>query len=81
MRVNPTMASPGDLPKGKDKNPARYVRGGAVLSPKREGATPPPVFSHLKSKDTYIPGMGEVRVPVRPGADNHLQIKSVGFRT
>lgn len=77
MRVNPTMASPGDLPKGKDKNPARYVRGGAHVNPKLPGQVEAPKLN-LWTQPTWVPPKA---APVRPGADNHLKIKSVGFRT
>lgn len=60
-----------------DKNPARYVRGGAVLLPKRPGQALPH-GDNLFERGTYVPGDGERMQSGRPGADNHLQYKSRG---
>jgi hypothetical protein len=60
-----------------DKNPARYVRGGAVLMTKRPGQVMAP-SDNLFERGTYVPGDGERMQSGRPGADDHLKIKSRG---
>ena len=60
-----------------DKNPKRYVRGGAVLLPKLPGQALPP-GENLFERDTYKIGDGERMQSGRPGADDHLKIKSRG---
>ena len=60
-----------------DKNPARYVRGGAVLLPKLPGQALP-AGDNLFKRDTYVVGDGERMQSGRPGADDHLKIKSRG---
>ena len=60
-----------------DKNPKRYVRGGAVLLPKRPGQALPP-SDDLFRRAVYVVGDGERMQSGRPGADDHLQYKSKG---
>jgi len=60
-----------------DKNPKRYISGGAVLMPKRPGQALPP-GENLFERDTYKIGDGERMQSGRPGADDHLKIKSRG---
>ena len=60
-----------------DKNPAKYVRGGVVVNPKRPGQALPPT-NDLFKRGTYVPGDGERMQSGRPGADDHLKIKSKG---
>ena len=60
-----------------DKNPKRYVRGGAVLLPKRPGQALP-AGDNLFKRDTYVVGDGERMQSGRPGADDHLMIRSRG---
>jgi|VirMetMinimDraft_7_1064189.scaffolds.fasta_scaffold32649_4 hypothetical protein len=61
-----------------DKNPKRYVSGGAVLMPKLPGAALPNK-SNIWDRTTYRTGDGEIAQQMRPGADDHLQMKSRGF--
>jgi hypothetical protein len=79
---NPGMAYAQSLEK---VNP-RVIPGGALLLPKRPGQAAPPTFSHVKSKETYKPGMGEctgvgraVSHDIRAGANDFLKIASRGF--
>ena len=60
-----------------DKNPAKYVRGGAVINPKRPGQALPP-SDDLFRRAVYVVGDGERMQSGRPGADDHLQYKSRG---
>jgi hypothetical protein len=60
-----------------DKNPAKYVRGGVVVNPKRPGQALPH-GDNLFKRDTYVVGDGERMQSGRPGADDHLKIKSRG---
>ena len=60
-----------------DKNPPRYVRGGAVLMQKRPGQVLP-ANNNLFERGTYVVGDGERMQSGRPGADDHLKIKSRG---
>lgn len=60
-----------------DKNPKRYVSGGALLLPKRLGQALPQ-NDNLFKRDTYVVGDGERMQSGRPGADDHLKIKSRG---
>jgi hypothetical protein len=66
------------LPPLSDKNPKRYVSGGAVLMPKLPGRAMPPSDNVFK-RGNYSVGDGERMQSGRPGADDHLQIKSRGF--
>jgi hypothetical protein len=59
------------------KNPARYVRGGGVLLPKRPGQALPH-GDNLFERGTYVPGDGERMQSGRPGADDHFKYKSRG---
>jgi hypothetical protein len=61
-----------------DKNPKRYVSGGAVLLAKRPGQAMP-ASDNIFKRGTYSVGDGERMQSGRPGADDHLQIKSRGF--
>ena len=61
-----------------NKNPPRYVRGGALLLPKRPGQALPP-GDNLFNRGTYVPGDGERMQSGRPGADDHLKVKSRGY--
>lgn len=60
-----------------DKNPPTYVRGGALLLPKRPGQALP-ANSNLFKRDTYVVGDGERMQSGRPGADDHFKYKSKG---
>jgi len=68
------------LPPLSDKNPKRYISGGAVLMPKLKGAALPNK-SNIWDRTTYRTGDGEVFQQMRPGADDHLKCLSRGFRT
>ena len=61
-----------------DKNPARYVRGGAVLMPKLKGAAPPNKLN-IWDRTTYRTGDGEVFQQMRLGAEDALRLPSRGF--
>jgi hypothetical protein len=61
-----------------DKNPPTYVRGGAVLLPKRLGQALP-ANNNLFKRDTYVVGDGERMQSGRPGADDHFKYKSRGY--
>ena len=63
-----------------DKNPPRYVRGGAVLLPKLKGAAVPNK-SNIWNRTTYRTGDGEVSQQIRPGAEDALRLPSRGFST
>jgi hypothetical protein len=63
-----------------DKNPPRYVRGGAVLMPKLKGAALPNK-SNIWDRTTYRTGDGEVFQQMRPGAEDALKCQSRGFST
>jgi len=80
MRVNPCMLRPGDLPRGSDINPRRYVRGGAVLLPKLPGMALPQT-ENLFKRPSYVIGDGERMQSGRPGSEDFLKIKSMGYRT
>ena len=77
MRVNVHNSSTAFWPKGKDKNPAHYVRGGAVLMPKDPNAALPNTIS-VWEQPVYVPPKND---PVRPGANDFLAVKSRGDRT
>jgi hypothetical protein len=55
-----------------DKNPKRYVSGGAKLMPKLLGAATPHSES-IWNRDTYRTGDGEVIQQMRPGAQDFLK--------
>lgn len=76
LRVNQNNPAHAMAPLN-DKNPARYVRGGAVLLPKRLGQALP-ANNNLFKRDTYVVGDGERMQSGRPGADDHLMIRSRG---
>ena len=63
-----------------DKNPPRYVRGGAVLMPKLKGAALPNK-SNIWDRTTYRTGDGEIAQQMRPGAEDALRLPSRGFST
>ena len=63
-----------------DKNPPRYVRGGAVLMPKLKGAAVPNK-SNIWDRTTYRTGDGEIFQQMRPGAEDALRLPSRGFST
>ena len=63
-----------------DKNPKRYVSGGAVLMPKLKGAALPNK-SNIWDRTTYRTGDGEIAQQMRPGADDALKLPSRGFST
>ena len=63
-----------------DKNPPRYVRGGAVLMPKLKGAALPNK-SNIWDRTTYRTGDGEVFQQMRPGAEDALKCQSRWFST
>lgn len=60
-----------------DKNPKRYVSGGAVLLPKLPGRAMPNT-SDIFARGTYSVGDGERMQSGRPGADDHFKYKSHG---
>jgi len=68
------------LPPLTDKNPKRYVSGGAVLLPKLKNAALPNK-SNIWDRTTYRTGDGEVFQQMRPGADDALKLPSRGFST
>ena len=68
------------LPPLSDKNPKRYVSGGAVLLPKLKGAALPNK-SNIWNRNTYRTGDGEVFQQMRPGAEDALKLPSRGFKT
>lgn len=74
MRVNHSTLGPAYLPAGPDKNSPRYVRGGKVINPKKPGQALPPQFS-WRDLDEYKP---KPYTATRPGADDHLKIRSIG---
>jgi hypothetical protein len=63
-----------------DKNPPRYVRGGAVLLPKLKGAAVPNK-SNIWDRTTYRTGDGEIFQQMRPVAEDALKLPSRGFST
>ena len=68
------------LPPLSDKNPKRYISGGAVLMPKLKGAALPNK-SNIWDRTTYRTGDGEVFQQMRPGAEDALKLPSRGFKT
>jgi len=68
------------LPPLSDKNPKRYVSGGAVLMPKLKGASLPNKLN-IWDRTTYRTGDGEVFQQIRPGAEDALKCPSRGFKT
>lgn len=79
LRVNRQSLS-HVLPPLSDKNPKRYVSGGAVLMPKLPGQALPNK-SNIWDRDTYRTGDGEVLQQMRPGAEDALKLPSRGFKT
>jgi hypothetical protein len=63
-----------------DKNPKRYVSGGAVLMPKLPNQALPNK-SNIWDRTTYRTGDGEVFQQMRPGAEDALKLPSRGFKT
>lgn len=61
-----------------DKNPPRYVRGGALLIAKLPGMAAS-ANNNLFDRGTYVPGDGERMQSGRPGADDHLKVRSRGY--
>jgi hypothetical protein len=77
-RVNMTTRSAADAPRpATDKVSSRYIAGGPKLLPKRPGQALPP-GDNLFKRDNYVVGDGERMQSGRPGADDHLKIKSRG---
>ena len=68
------------LPPLSDKNPKRYVSGGAVLMPKLPNQALPNK-SNIWERNTYRTGDGEVLQQIRPGAEDALRLPSRGFKT
>ena len=66
------------LPPLSDKNPKRYISGGAVLMPKLPGQALPNK-SNIWERSTYRTGDGEVFQQMRPGAEDALKFQSRGF--
>ena len=66
------------LPPLSDKNPKRYISGGAVLMPKLLGQALPNK-SNIWERSTYRTGDGEVFQQMRPGAEDALKFQSRGF--
>lgn len=66
------------LPALPDKPVQKGARDSALLLPKRPGQALPP-SDDLFRRDTYVVGDGERMQSGRPGADDHLKIKSRGF--
>jgi len=79
LRVNRQSLS-HVLPPLSDKNPKRYVSGGAVLMPKLPGQALPSK-SNIWERNTYRTGDGEVFQQMRPGAEDALKFQSRGFKT
>ena len=63
-----------------DKNPSRYVHGGAVLLPKLEGAAVPANLN-VWDRPTYRVGDGETRQVLRPGSQDAIKLPSLGLST
>lgn len=76
LRINQNNPAHALAPRS-DKNPAKYVRGGAVLMPKLPGQAMPP-SDDLFRRPAYVPGDGERMQATRPGSEDFLNIKSVG---
>ena len=75
MRVNKMAPLAAFAEKSRDKNPSRYVRGGALLMPKDPNAAQPNTTS-VWEQPVYVPPKAAL---FRPGADDFLKIKSKGF--
>ena len=75
-RENPMHAMAAPI----DKNPPRYVRGGAVLLPRLKGAATP-ANQNIWDRGTYRVGDGEVRQVLRPGSQDAMKLPSKGFST
>jgi hypothetical protein len=80
MRVNARNPNAAFMPRGPDKNPARYVRGGAKLLPRPNGQATAPA-NNVWQRGSYRVGDGETFQQMRPGASDHLKCKSFGQRT
>jgi len=63
-----------------DKNPKRYVSGGAILMPKLPGAATVNQDS-IWNRNTYRTGDGEIFQQMRPGAEDAMKLPSRGFST
>ena len=74
-RVNKYAPLASFAEKSSDKNPKRYVSGGALLMPKDPNAVPPNTMS-VWERPAYVPPKAAL---FRPGADDHLKIKSKGL--
>jgi hypothetical protein len=57
------------------KSMTALFRGSFVPRVKQEGEAPPVTFSHLKDKQIY---KSDWATPVRPGAMDHLTVRSKG---
>ena len=57
------------------KSMTALFRGSFVPRVKQEGEAPPVTFSHLKDKQIY---KSDWAAPVRPGAMDHLTVRSKG---
>ena len=77
LRVNQENPTHALAPKN-DKNPKRYVRGGAVLLPKLPGQALPP-SGNLFERPVYVPGDGERMQAARAGASDFLNVQSRGY--
>ena len=75
LRVNKMAPLASFAEKSLDKNPKRYVSGGALLMPKDAYAAWPNTMS-VWEQPTYVPPKAAL---FRPGADDHLKHKSKGF--
>lgn len=65
------------LPALPDKTIPKEVHGNTYSMTKRQGQALPP-SNDLFKRGTYVPGDGERMQSGRPGADDHLKIKSRG---
>jgi hypothetical protein len=74
MRVNKMAPLASFAEKSPDKNPKRYVSGGALLMPKDPNAALPNTIS-IWEHPTYVPPKAAL---LRLGADDFLNIKSKG---
>lgn len=74
MRVNKQAPLASFAVSFNEKNPKRYVAGGALLTPKDPNAALPNTIS-VWEQPTYVPPKAAL---LRPGADDFLNIKSRG---
>lgn len=77
VRVNRKQPLHAIIPQS-DKNPAKYIRGGAVINPKLPGQALPPSMD-LFERVNYKPSRDNPQTNVRPGADDHKRLRSRGF--